>query len=182
MTKNYINKKKNKIVWRGFINNKKRLQFLEKFHHHPRCNVAHVSLENEKYYQKKMTIKEQLEYQFLLALEGNDVATSLKWNLSSNSLCMMTQPSCETWFMENTLQPGVHYIQLKPDYSDLEEKMDYYNSHPKEAQEIIQNAHQYIQPFQNKQQENLISLLVLEKYFYLSGQIDTKYKDEFNIS
>lgn len=120
---------------------------------------------------EKKTIKEHLDYKFIMALEGNDVASNLKWVMSSNSLAVMTKPTCETWFMEGTLIPDYHYVEVKEDFSDLEEKLQYYISHPDKAEEIIRNAHEFVRQFQDKKRETLISLLVLEKYFRLSGQI-----------
>lgn len=67
--------------------------------------------------------------------------------------------------MEGTLVPDYHYIEIKPDFSDLMEKMDYYTSHPDKAEEIISHAHEFTRQFQNKKREKIISLLVLEKYF-----------------
>ena len=73
---------------------------------------------------------EQLQNKFILCIEGNDVASNLKWAMSSNSLVFMTKkPKFETWFMEGTLIPGHHYVEIKDDYSDMIEKMDYYLSH-----------------------------------------------------
>ena len=68
-----------------------------------------------------------------MALEGNDVASNLKWVMSSNSIAVMPRPTCETWFMEGKLIPNYHYIEIKPDYSDLPEKLQYYIDHPEEA-------------------------------------------------
>ena len=45
--------------------------------------------------------------------------------------------------MEGTLIPNYHYVLLKDDYSDIQEKMDYYNNHPEEALRIIKNANEY---------------------------------------
>jgi len=83
----------------------------------------------------------------------------------------MPKPRYETWFMEGTLIPDYHFIQIKDDYSDLQEKLVYYNSHLDEALQIIENAHQYIYQFKNKKQEDLISLLVIKRYFERTGQI-----------
>lgn len=69
--------------------------------------------------------------------------------------------------MEGTLKPDYHYIEVKPDFSDLEEKMDYYTAHPDEAQAIINHAHEYVEQFKDKQREDIISLMVLDKYFSL---------------
>ena len=118
-----------------------------------------------------MTIPEQLEHQFIVSVEGIDVATNLKWIMASNSLCLMRRPRFETWFMEGTLQPDIHYVQLKNDFSDLEQKVTYYREHPSEAKRIITNAQQHAARFSNHNHERLISLLVIDRYLRLSGQI-----------
>ena len=110
------------------------------------------------------------DYKFILALEGNDVASNLKWIMSSNSIAVMPRPTCETWFMEGTLIPDYHYIEIKPDFSDLEERLNYYIEHVDESLEIIRHAHEYVSQFKDKRRENLISLLVLDKYFKMTGQ------------
>lgn len=119
----------------------------------------------------KKPIGEMLKYKYILALEGNDVATNLKWVMSSNSIAVMPRPTCETWFMEGRLIPGYHYIEIRSDFSDLEEKMNYYTSRPDEAKKIISHAHEYCEQFKDAAREDLISLLVMKKYFRLSGQM-----------
>ncbi len=118
-----------------------------------------------------MSVPEQLNYKFILSIEGNDVATNLKWAMASNSLCFMTRPKFETWFMEGTLIPAYHYVELKDDYSDLEEKIHYYTHHPDEAKAIVRNANRYVAQFRNESRERLIGMLVLQKYFERSGQL-----------
>lgn len=90
---------------------------------------------------------------------------NLKWVMSSNSVGVMPRPKYESWFMEGRLQPGVHYIEIKDDYSDLEDKIQYYSTHVEEAEAIIRNAHAFVEQFRDKEREELISILVLEKYF-----------------
>lgn len=77
----------------------------------------------------------------------------------------MPKPTYETWFMEGTLIGNYHYIEIKKDYSDLEEKLNYYIKHTNEALKIIENAHKFVEQFWDKKREKLISLLVLQKYF-----------------
>src|SRR5690606_29582030 len=96
---------------------------------------------NPHWLTEKLSIDAHLDYKFILALEGNDVATNLKWVMSSNSLAVMPIPKFETWFMESTLIPDFHYVCIKDDYSDLEEKLKHYIQHPNEALKIIANAH-----------------------------------------
>ena len=167
--------KKDMVIFRGKIRQSRvRTKFLEMFFTNPMFDCGVVG-KNEgcpnEWMTEKKTIKEHLDYKFIMALEGNDVASNLKWVMSSNSLAVMTKPTCETWFMEGTLIPDYHYVEVKEDFSDLEEKLQYYISHPDKAEEIIRNAHEFVRQFQDKKRETLISLLVLKKYFRLSGQI-----------
>lgn len=169
--------KKDQVVWRGKCYMPHRLKFLQEFHNHPCCDVGQTNTSGDlrvAWQKNKLSLKQQLEYKFILAIEGNDVASNLKWAMSSNSLVMMTKPKFETWFMEGLLKPNFHYILLQDDYSDLEEKIKYYIQHPNEAKEIIKNAHSYIEQFLDPQTEDIISLKVLKKYFKNSQQYKGK--------
>lgn len=119
-----------------------------------------------------ISMYDHLKYKFILAIEGFDVATNLKWVMSSNSLAVMPQPTYETWFMEGTLIPNYHYVEIKPDYSDLEERMRYYIDHPEQAEAIIAHAHEFIDQFRDRRREKIISLLVLRRYFERTGQLE----------
>lgn len=72
--------------------------------------------------------------------------------------------------MEGTLKPDYHYVEVKEDFSDLSDKLQYYIDNPEKAEEIIAHAHEYVRQFQDEKREELISLLVTDKYFRLSGQ------------
>ncbi|WP_016776277.1 glycosyltransferase [Anaerophaga thermohalophila] len=164
--------KKNSLVWRGKVYQQKREEFLRRYFDHPMCNVGKVNSDkgDMKWLLPRMSIHEQLEYKFILCLEGNDVASNLKWVMSSNSIAVMPRPRFETWFMEGTLRGGVHYIEIREDYSDLEEKLKYYLENKDEARRIIENAHLHVEQFKNKKQEELISFLTILKYFRNTGQ------------
>ncbi|MDF2153940.1 glycosyl transferase family 90 [Vibrio sp. CAU 1672] len=162
--------KKDMLVWRGTGFRPNRRTLLSAHFHNPRCNVGRVDTQDKdpeqlSYVTPPMSIKEQLDYKFILSLEGMDVATNLKWIMSSNSLCFTPKLRYETWFMEGKLQAGVHFVEVRDDFSDLDEKMDYYLAHPEEAEAIIQNAHEWVEQFKHPKRERLISLLVAEKYF-----------------
>ena len=106
-----------------------------------------------------------------MSLEGNDVASNLKWVMSSNSIAVMPKPTCETWFMEGTLIPNYHYIEVKPDFSDLTERLTYYIEHPEEAEAIIRHAHEHVAQFKDHRREKLLSLLVMKKYFDITNAV-----------
>ena len=165
--------KKNEIVWRGYIHKENRRSLVEKFHNHPKCNIGNIRYHDHYYDWEKpfISVEEQLQYKFILSIEGHDVATNLKWIMSSNSLCFMPTPKFETWFMEGKLIPNVHFVHLKDDYSDMLEKMEYYTKHEDEALTIIKNAQDWVARFQDQKLEKIISLKVLESYFKSTQQI-----------
>lgn len=168
-----FSKKKNLLVSRNNVTQPHRLKFLEMYMNHPMCDIGKINKDGGRpdLLREIMTFDEQLGYKFILCLEGNDVASNLKWVMSSQSLAVMPLPKYETWFMEGSLIPDYHYVLIKDDYSDLVDRMEYYINHEDEAQAIIKNANRYIGQFRIKPREDLISLLVLEKYFYKTGQV-----------
>jgi hypothetical protein len=162
-----FSEKKNEAVWRGVIHKKNRILLVDKFHNHPKMNVGTTRQKNSKpnWIKDYLTINQQLEYKFILSIEGIDVATNLKWIMSSNSLCFMPKPKFETWYMEGKLIPNYHYVLIKDDYSDVEEKMNYYSKNSNEAEVILLNAKKWTKQFENSELEKLLSILVFQKYF-----------------
>lgn len=164
--------KKNQIIGRGVITQPHRVKFMEMYFGNLLCDLGQVNKQggNVKWLKPKISIYAHLQYKFILSLEGNDVATNLKWIMSSNSIAVMPKPKYETWFMEGCLVPDYHYILIKDDYSDLELKLNYYIANIEKAEEIRNNANNYVKQFYDKKKEDLISLLVLKKYFCCTGQ------------
>jgi hypothetical protein len=167
-------KKKNIAVWRGCCHaHKNRNDFVKKFYENSLIDAgdSDKKMKGTQFYKGFMSLQKQLHYKFIVSLQGNDVATNTKWIMSSNSLCFMPKPTVETWFREGTLLPNYHYVAIKDDYSDLQEKIDYYYKNEDEASCIIANAHQYIEKFTNNKKELLISILVMKKFFKMTNQI-----------
>lgn len=158
--------KKDALVWRGAAHQPHRMRFLQRCQSSPYCDIGATDnkASTAAFRAPFMSIEQQLEYKFIFSIEGNDVATNLKWIMASNSLCFMKRPMYETWFMEGTLIPGYHYVLVKDDFSDLESKLDYYLAHPDAARAIIRNANRYIAEFFRPQRERLVALKVFERY------------------
>ncbi|MDR2423122.1 MAG: lipopolysaccharide biosynthesis protein [Prevotellaceae bacterium] len=164
--------KKNLLIGRAAVykNQTHRVQFYEMFFGHPMCNLGQVNrgeTDHPEWFVEPLSIDQHLDYKFILCLEGNDVATNLKWVMSSNSLAVMPRPRYETWFMEGSLIADYHYVEIDADYSNLEEKLRYYIQHPDLAQAIVEHAHEHVNQFKNKKREKLIAFLTLAKYFKL---------------
>lgn len=163
-----FSEKKDMAVWRGKCYRKHRQKFVKLYYNSPLCNIGQTNTKGKvdvPWQKEKLSITEQLEYKFIVAIEGNDVASNLKWAMSSNSLVLMAKPTYETWFMEGKLKAGKHYVKVKSDYSDLEEKIKYYSKHTDEAEKIIKNAHKHVAQFKDTKMESIISYKVLQKFF-----------------
>ena len=111
-----------------------------------------------------LTMEEQLKSKYLLSLEGNDVASGLKWMLSSNSVVLMPEPSIESWFCESLLRPWVHYIPVSPDLSDVEDRVDWCKSNDAEAESIAKRGSRFAHSFLNPETEASLFRRVVKWY------------------
>ncbi|GHT47733.1 hypothetical protein AGMMS49936_09080 [Endomicrobiia bacterium] len=132
--------KKNKLIGCGGVYQPHRIEFFKKYFNHPLCDLGALNYDKNfpQWKMGKVSIDYHLDYKFILCLEGNDVASNLKWVMSSNSLAVMPRPKYETWFMEGRLMPNYHYVEIKSDYSNLEEQLNYYIKHTNKALKIIE--------------------------------------------
>lgn len=159
-------------VWRGGATNTKRDQLCLTHQNHSDHDIGMVGNAPSGIDAKQpISPQNQLLYKYIISVEGNDVATNLKWIMSSNSVCISPQMNYETWFMEGKLQPDIHYVQVKDDFSDLDEVIERLNENPDHAKQIILNAQAHAVQFWDHERENTISTLVIAKYLWLSGQL-----------
>lgn len=169
--------KEDRAIFRGHIGTREnRALFCRMYANNPRVDAADTlpgATEGHKHTSQMkpmMSFYEHLRFRYIMALEGNDVASNLKWIMSSRSVAVMPKPTCETWFMEGRLVGGVHYVEIRPDFSDLEEKMDHYSNHLDELRTIVDNANRYVAQFRDTRRERYIALLVMQKYFKMTNQ------------
>lgn len=161
-----------KLFFRGDIYDKPlRIEFFRKWAGNPLFDLGDTCPGHPSEWSAPFTsIPDQMRYKFILALEGNDVASALQWIMASDCVPVMPRPTVETWLMHSRLIPGKHYIEIAPDFSDVGEKIRYYIDHPQEAEAISRESKKWAAQFADKRRERLISLLVMERYFRLSGQ------------
>ena len=136
----------------------------------PRFDIGQTGGRHEHgpWCKPRLSMRRQLQNKFVLSVMGTDVATNLKWILSSNSLCVMPRPTVESWFLESWLRPGVHYAEVADDFSDLPQVLDHYLAHSEEAEAIVRNARAHARMFMDPAVERLVGLLVLQRWFDLA--------------
>lgn len=154
-------KKRDAIVWRGGCTgvrggsseNGVRIRFAENYGTHPNedinigmsssCAAFGASLDS-KYQKKELSMEQMLKYKYILSLEGNDVATGLKWQLASSSTVFMPKPTAESYAMEALLVPFVHYIPVKHDATNVEEMVTWAKANDDKVRWISEQASKYM--------------------------------------
>jgi hypothetical protein len=154
------NKKKKELVWRGIDSgeepvNNDRLKFIKKYHKKHNVgfsqyvqNATHLKIKNDYqsiFLKDRLTLTQITSFKYILILEGNDKSSSLNWVLNSNCVPLMKKPTWHSWLCEPFLRPNYHYIELKDDFSDIEEKLQWLRENDDEAKEIAYNGIKYIE-------------------------------------
>jgi hypothetical protein len=118
----------------------------------------------QHYIKPKVKMNELLQNKFLLSVEGNDVATNLKWIMYSNSVAFCPPFTINSWVLEENLQPWQHYVPIKHDFQDLPDKVEWAINHPEECKTITMNAKEYMKQFLDLQTEKKVLANILEEY------------------
>ena len=116
--------------------------------------------------------EEQLKYKYIISIEGNDVASNLKWILASNSVVIMKKPTKETWLMESKIQPYKHYVPLSENMDNLEEVLTWCKNNDNKCKQIAINGKRYMNMFFNIEREAYIEKRVLEEYIKIYAKKD----------
>lgn len=140
--------KKNKIVYRGSIRNGSPYNF---FNYHDMKNGHRQFLyENREkwkhvldYESNYLSITDMCGFKYILDIDGWTNAWGLVWKLYSGSVVMKQDSIWKQWYYDD-LKPFVHYIPIRNDFSDLEEKYQWCINHPDECRLIINNATRFV--------------------------------------
>jgi hypothetical protein len=155
-----------RMVWRGAGYQPHRQLFLQQAQQLSCCDAGDPGLPSDHaHYRPWLSVHQQLRFKYIISIEGNDVATNLKWIMHSNSLCVMPKPRFETWFLESRLIPGVHYAEISDDFSNLQEIFEHYEKWPEEALAIIAQAQAYTLQFLDPVSNNRLAQHVCQAYF-----------------
>ena len=106
---------------------------------------------------------EQMGYKMIVMVEGNDVASGLKWALLSSSAVLMPAATIVTWAMESELVPWVHYVPLRQDCADLEEKATWCLANLAACERIGINGQCFAAQFLHAEREARVSGFVMDR-------------------
>jgi len=81
--------------------------------------------------------KEMISYKYILDLDGNaNTWDGTAWKLNSGSVILKQTSPFHQWFYNDYL-PWVHYVPIANDFSDLQEKYQWCESHQEECEKMV---------------------------------------------
>jgi hypothetical protein len=103
-----------------------------------------IAMKSRGLFKEASSPKSQVQYKYLIAIDGNTCASSLKWQLFSNSVVLKNESDWIEWY-DTALIPYQHYIPFQADLSDLLEKIEWLKQNDNAARKIAQEAQLFVQ-------------------------------------
>jgi len=139
----------------GFYHNKKESDFLTSYKSKSSLVLP--------YLKERLSLQQQFEAKFILALPGNDYPSSLYWSLMSNSVVFMLEHEWET-ALDCGLEPWVHYVPIKNTKDDLQSKYELMMANYDQCLDIINNAHKHMELMVDPNLRDAADWLTLKKW------------------
>lgn len=137
--------KHDKLFWAGQLSHPTRKKFVEKFADHPRMDIVqHRDQWGESHLLplRYLSLPDHCNYRYMLDLEGRGYSARMKFLFHTNRVVFyQARKFNEYWFWD--LEPFVHYIPVKEDLSDMEEKFSWADGNPDECSRIAKNAYDF---------------------------------------
>lgn len=134
-----------KIVYAGRLHNSSRFNFLRKrdltqtqreYFYSDAVSKENVVCEKGKWIESK----EMVEYKYILDMDGNACTwDATAWKLNSGSVIFKVESGWRQWFYDS-FHPWIHYVPIADDFSDLQEKYHWCETHPEECERMVSNA------------------------------------------
>lgn len=103
---------------------------------------AEEIMRNAGFFKKATSPSSQINYKYLIAIDGNTFASSLKWQLFSNSVVLKNESQWMEWY-DTALIPYKHYIPYQIDFSDLLHQIEWLKKNDAAAKSIAREARSF---------------------------------------
>lgn len=147
------NTRKSQVVWRGASSGCEwpslRLKTIRELHGQPFADVCFVTggwPENDNQipnhlFGDRLTIDEQLQYKYMLSIDGNGAASNIEWIFASGCVPIFVIGDGVDFWFRYLLQDGVNCILASP--TDIVERVQWLVDHDEEAEHLAQNAMEF---------------------------------------
>ena len=106
---------------------------------------------------------QSMNYKYIIDITGNAACyDAISWKCNSNSVIFKTKSAWTQWFYDKFI-PGIHYIEIEDDFSDIEEKYKWAEEHQDECLIMIENCKKLFQETYNIQNVFKYTIGVIEK-------------------
>jgi hypothetical protein len=121
-----------------------------------------------KFHGEWMPYEAQFHYKYQLLIDGNASSyTASGWRFFTGGLIFKPESLWRQWYY-GALQPGVHYIPLRADLSDLIEKIHWARVHDAEAATIAKRARQFALSHLLQKEQLAYLYFLLQAYHHLN--------------
>jgi len=141
--------KKNIGVWRGKLSNGSKTNFIEqKVDMSQRELFVDLykkgALKNVDYSEESLTKEKMCEYKYLIDIDGwSNTWDATIWKMMSGSVLLKVGGVWEQWYYDK-LKEWVHYVPVKDDLSDLNEKVQWCIDNDEKCKTISENAYKFV--------------------------------------
>ncbi|KAJ3077643.1 capsule-associated protein CAP1 [Rhizoclosmatium sp. JEL0117] len=119
--------------------------------------------------KKRVSFEETKRFKYLIVVDGNTWPSRLQSYLQTNSVILYS--GIFTDYYNWLLEPWVHYVPIKLDFSDLEEKLKWLMDHDDEARQISLNAQALVKKVAGRRRHlHCYTSLLLLEYSNLYGK------------
>lgn len=146
------NLKKEVLFWRGSTtgakiasgNNTRQIltQLAKKYPQDMDVAFCYLTQGEKHELKRPLSIEEQIQYKYLLAIDGNCFPGSFFWQLRSGSAVFKQSSPYLEWYYEG-LTPSHHYISFSPNGLDLMKKKKWAEENDSEVQKIADRAKKF---------------------------------------
>jgi hypothetical protein len=97
----------------------------------------------------QLSYEKQLEYKYIIHIDGHVSAFRLSYQLGMNSLVLLVESDWKIWY-KDLLKPYVHYIPIKRDLSDIYRQIKWCKDNDLKCEEIVKNANEFYKKYLDK--------------------------------
>lgn len=121
----------------------------------------------------RISMQGMASYKMIIQAEGNDVSSGLKWSLLSGSAVVMPPPRIDSWAMESTLVPWVHYIPVDVDFGNLVERAQWCVDNPAQCEVIARQGACHMAKFLDEESDEHVVNQVLHRVANILAKYDS---------
>lgn len=144
------NQKISKAIWRGSLYNGTKYNFINPIPYDMNQREYFYKLysggvlKNVNYSKNNTTKEEMCRYKYLIDIDGfSNTWDATIWKLMSGCVLLKVDGVWEQWYY-NKLHEYIHYVPIKDDFSDLNEKIEWCINNDYKCKEISDNAYNFV--------------------------------------